>query len=110
MDKLSQEKPAAKQSKLSLIANSELQTVPDYASRALTLLKTETESILCEVDRIFDKHGQQIELEVQHIWDTEKKPNRLQCLPMLPCYAKVSLRNMVAPLVLKFEFFDLHSN
>jgi hypothetical protein len=91
-----------------LIINPELQVLPDYPSQALKLLKTETDSILCEFNRIFDTKDQE-SLEIQNDWNNESRPNRRQCLPQLPCYAKVDIRQRVAPLLLKFVFFDLHS-
>ena len=91
------------------LRNPELQQVPDYTSEALKRLKTEIQSVVHEVNRIFDVRKKVLSLEISSSWNKEWVPNEFECLAQFPMYTKVSLKHHTAPLILKFKFTDLQT-
>ena len=65
--------------------------------------------MLQEIDSIFEKNTQSKEL-ICFIPGNDKVENVIECWPGLPQYLYVNLKHRIAPLQLKFEYFDLHTN
>ena len=50
MQKIQNSQSDSKLTKLQMLENKDLMQVPDYSNKALKILKTETQAMLCEVN------------------------------------------------------------
>lgn len=79
----------------------------DYASTSIQAEKTEIKSILYELGRCMNSNADIILLESMAPNGAETVKNEeLELVPRLPFHCKVPINQRVAPLKLKFEFFD----
>ena len=58
---------------------------------------------------VVDKQDLIHELEAQSTLMENIKNEKIELIPKLPCQCRISIKERIAPLALKFEFFNLNT-
>ena len=68
------------------------------------------QTMMFELQSIEEDGLKIIELKTQPRGGSDEKvTNVIQCLPKAPKYFKVDFKNRLAPLIMKFKYFDLYT-
>lgn len=97
---------------LQLIQSPEMTGFPDFAKSSIQAEQTEIKTLLYELKSCMNQQSMSIVLDSTapstQASDVVKNEN-IELIPRLPIHCKVSIKERIAPLKLKFEFFDMHT-
>ena len=90
-----------------MIQQPEMVEYSDFASTSWDAVRKEMKSILYELGDCVNKDLKIFDLESNPGLDSDCVKNEgIELIPRLPIHCKVHIKERVAPLKLKFEFFD----
>lgn len=78
----------------------------DFPKTALKATNTEIKTILFELNRLMNSQAQVLNLETISATQYIVKNEGIELIPRLPIHCKVSIKERVAPLKLRFDFQD----
>lgn len=91
---------------MQLVINPEMTEYEDYPKAAIAACKVETKTLEHELKNFMAKNANVINLETRAQHSEKVKNTKIELIPRLDIRCKVSIKERIAPLQLKFEFFD----
>ena len=94
---------------LDLITRPEMAKFPDYPKTAINACRTEVKTLAHEIKNCMSRNANIMALESKSLHSEHIKNEKIELIPRLSIQCKVSIKERIAPLRLKFEFFDSQS-
>ena len=79
---------------------------PDFTEVAINACKTEVKTLAYELKNCMSRHAHIMTLESRSLSTENVKNENIELIPRINIQYKVSIKERIAPLRLKFEFFD----